>query len=135
MIGPPIRSLWRFTTEKRKTEEVLSGLAGYTVSFDGEKLFYMRGDSWFIAPVAELKTDAPDAPQGKPVNNGDMMATLDPRAEWQQMYRETWHIERDFFTIRTCMDLTSRRSKRNTSPIWMGWPRETNLRISRRNAG
>ena len=57
----------------------------------------MRGDSWFLAPVAELKTDAPDAPQGKPVNNGDMMATLDPRAEWQQMYRETWHIERDFF--------------------------------------
>jgi tricorn protease len=95
--GPPIRSLWRFTTEKRKTEEVLSGLAGYTVSFNGEKLFYMRGDNWFISPVAELKTDAPDAPQGKPVNNGDMMATLDPRAEWQQMYRETWHIERDFF--------------------------------------
>jgi tricorn protease len=95
--GPPIRSLWRFTTEKRKTEEVLSGLAGYTVSFNGEKLFYMRGDSWFIVPIAELKTDAPDAPQGKPVNNGDLMASLDLRAEWQQMYRETWHIERDFF--------------------------------------
>jgi tricorn protease len=95
--GPPIRSLWRFTTEKRKTEEVLSGLAGYGVSFNGEKLFYMRGDSWFLAPIAELKTDAPDGPQGKPVNNSDMMATLDPRAEWQQMYRETWHIERDFF--------------------------------------
>jgi tricorn protease len=95
--GPPIRSLWRFTTEKRKTEQVLSGLNGYTVSFNGEKLFYMRGDNWFIAPVADLKTDAPDAPQGKPVGNGGMMAMLDPRAEWRQMYRETWHIERDFF--------------------------------------
>ena len=95
--GPPIRSLWRFTTDKRKTEEVLSGLTGYLVSFDGEKLFYMRGDSWFLANVAELKADAPDAPQGKPVNNGSMMARLDPRAEWRQMYRETWHIERDFF--------------------------------------
>jgi len=95
--GPPIRSLWRFTTEKRKTEQVLSGLNGYTVSFNGEKLFYMRGDNWFIAPVADLKTDAPEAPQGKPVGNGGMMAMLDPRAEWRQMYRETWHIERDFF--------------------------------------
>ena len=95
--GPPIRSLWRFTTEKRKTEEILSGLAGYAVSFNGEKLFYMREDNWFLVPVADLKTDAPDAPQGKPVNNGDMMAMLDPCAEWQQMYRETWHIERDFF--------------------------------------
>ena len=95
--GPPIRSLWRFTTEKRKTEEILSGLTGYAVSFNGEKLFYMREDNWFLAPVADLKTDAPEAPQGKPVNNGDMMAMLDPCAEWQQMYRETWHIERDFF--------------------------------------
>ena len=95
--GPPIRSLWRFTTEKRKTEEMLSGLNGFAVSFNGEKLFYMRGDSWFIVPVADLKTDAADAPQGKPVNNGAMMATIDPRTEWKQMYRETWHIERDFF--------------------------------------
>ena len=52
--GPPIRSLWRFTTEKRKTEQVLSGLNGYTVSFNGEKLFYMRGDNWFIAPVTSM---------------------------------------------------------------------------------
>ena len=65
--------------------------------FNGEKLFYTRGDNWFLAPIADLKTDAPDAPQGKPVNNGGMMATIDPRAEWRQMYRETWHIERDFF--------------------------------------
>jgi tricorn protease len=26
-----------------------------------------------------------------------MFATVDPRAEWKQEYRETWHIERDFF--------------------------------------
>jgi tricorn protease len=95
--GPPIRSLWRFTTETRKTEEVLSGLAGYDVSFNGEKLFYMRGDNWFLVPAADLKPGSPDAPQGKPVNNGGMFAMVDPRLEWKQMYRETWHIERDFF--------------------------------------
>ncbi len=95
--GPPIRALWRFTTEKRQTEEILSGLTGYDVSFNGEKLFYMRGDSWFLAPIADLKPGSPDAPQGKPVNNGGMFAMVDPHLEWQQMYRETWHIERDFF--------------------------------------
>ena len=95
--GPPIRSLWRFTTEKRKTEEVLNNLTGFDISANHEQLFYMRGDSWFVAPIAELKTGSPDAPQGKPVNNGGMFASVDPRAEWKQMYRETWHIERDFF--------------------------------------
>jgi tricorn protease len=92
----PIRSLWRFTTEKRLTEEILSDLKDFRVSFDGEKLLYSRGDAWFIAPVAELKPGSPDAPQGKAVNNGGMLAVLDARATWKQLYRETWRIQRDF---------------------------------------
>jgi tricorn protease len=94
--GSPIRALWRFTTDKRLTEELLSGLTAFKVSFDGEKLFYSRQDNWFIAPTSELKPGSPDAPQGKPVNNGAMSAVLDPRAAWKQMYRETWHLQRDF---------------------------------------
>jgi tricorn protease len=94
--GPPIFALWRFTTEKRQTEEMLSGLNGYKVSFDGEKLGYGRQENWFLVAVADLKPGSPDAPQGKPVNNGGMSAIRDPRAEWQQMYRETWRLQRDF---------------------------------------
>jgi len=92
--GAPIRSLWRFTLEKRQTEEVLANLTDLSVSFNGEKLFYAHGDAYFIVPTSDLK---PGSTQGKPVNNGSMFATLDPRAEWKQEYRETWHIERDFF--------------------------------------
>jgi tricorn protease len=94
--GSAIRALWRFTTEKRQTEELLSGLASFKVSFDGEKLFYAREDNWFIAPIAELKPGSPDANPGKPVNNHGMMAVSDPRSAWKQMYRETWHLQRDF---------------------------------------
>jgi tricorn protease len=93
----PIRALWRFTLEKRQTEELLGELTDFRVSFDGEKLFYARKDGWFVAPTAELKAGAPDAPQGKPVNTGGMTALVDPRAEWRQMYRETWRLQRDFF--------------------------------------
>jgi tricorn protease len=95
--GAPIRSFWRFTTEKRETEEILRNLTDYTVSFNGEKLFYAHGDAYFLANISDLKPGSPDAPQGKPLNNGSMFATLDPRAEYRQMYRETWHIERDYF--------------------------------------
>jgi tricorn protease len=94
--GSPILALWRFTMEKRLTEEMLSGLTAFKVSFDGENLFYARQENWFLAPVADLKPGSPDAPQGKPVNNGGMSALLDPRAEWHQMYRETWRLQRDF---------------------------------------
>jgi tricorn protease len=93
---PPVLALWRFTIEKRLTEEILSGLTAFKVSFDGEKLFYSRQENWFLAPTADLKPGSPDAPAGKPVNNGGMTAVLDPRAEWKQMYRETWRLQRDF---------------------------------------
>ena len=33
---------------------------------------------------------------GKPLNLSQMQTTIDPRAEWKQMYHETWRIERDF---------------------------------------
>ncbi len=92
--GPPIRTLWRFTTKDRKTEDVLDELTGYRISFNGEKLFYMQKKSWFFVPTAELK---PGDSHGKPVNNNTMFAVIDPRAEWTQMYNETWRIERDFF--------------------------------------
>ncbi|MDQ2901822.1 MAG: protease, partial [Acidobacteriota bacterium] len=92
----PIRALWRFTVEKRQTEEILSELTTFKLSFDGEKLFYARQDSWFLAPVAELKPGSPDANPGKPVNNHGMMATIDPRSAWKQMYHETWRLQRDF---------------------------------------
>ena len=94
--GPPIFALWRFTAEKRETDEIASGVSAYKVSFDGEKLFYARQDSWFLAPTADLKGGSPDAPQGKPVNNGGMSAMVDRRAAWKQMFRESWHLQRDF---------------------------------------
>jgi tricorn protease len=94
--GSPIRALWRFTTEKRQTEEILTGLTGFKVSFNGEKLFYTRQENWFLAPIAELKPGSPDANPGKPVNNHGMMATLDHRSAWKQMYHETWRVQRDF---------------------------------------
>ncbi len=92
--GPPIRALWRFTTESRKTEQVLTDIGSYGVSFNGEKLFYTQHDDWFTIAASDLK---PGESHGKPVNNHEMYATIDPRAEYAQMYRETWRIERDFF--------------------------------------
>ena len=94
--GPGIRSLWRFTLDKRKTEEVLTNLDAFVVSADGSKVLYARQPAWFIAPADDLKPGAPEATPGKPLNMGGMQSMVDPRAEWKQMYHETWRIERDF---------------------------------------
>jgi tricorn protease len=94
--GPGIRALWRFTTEKRDTDEMLRNIDAFFVSANGEKLLYAKGDSWILAAASDLKPGSPDGTPGKPLNMGAMQAVIDPRAEWKQMYRETWRIERDF---------------------------------------
>ena len=96
--GPPVMpSVWRFTLETRKTEDVLHGVGGLVGSFDGEKLLYRKGEGYFIAAVTDLKPEAADGTPGKPLKMDGMRAKVDPRAEWKQMYAETWRVEREFF--------------------------------------
>ena len=57
-------------------------------------MLYARKGGWTIAPADDLKPGN-DSP-GKPLNLGGMQTTIDPRAEWRQIYHETWRIERDF---------------------------------------
>ena len=90
-----IHAVWRFTLEKRKTEEILDDVNTFVVSSDGSKILYGQHDSWAITPADELKPG--NEHPGKPLNLAGMETTIDPRAEWKQMFDETWRIERDFF--------------------------------------
>ncbi|HVZ82117.1 MAG TPA: PDZ domain-containing protein [Terracidiphilus sp.] len=92
--GAPIRALWRFTLEKREPEQVLSDIDGFTVSADASKVMYARHGSYTIAAADELKPG--NNGPGKPLNLHGMQTTIDLRAEWNQIYHETWRIERDF---------------------------------------
>jgi tricorn protease len=93
--GSGVRAVWRFTLEKRKPEIILSDVDAFIVSFDGSKVLYARkGNICSIAPADDLKPGS-DSP-GKPLNLGNLETVIDPRAEWRQMYHETWRIERDF---------------------------------------
>jgi len=91
-----LRSVWKFTLTDRKTEEVLHNVGGFVVSFDGEKVLYNRGEAFSIAGMDELKPGGADGSPGKMLRVGEMQAKIDPRAEWRQMYRETWRIEWEF---------------------------------------
>ena len=93
--GPGIHAIWRFTLEKRKPEIVLSDVDAFIVSFDGSKVLYARkGAICSIASADDLKPG--DSAPGKPLNLGNLETVIDPRAEWRQMYHETWRIQRDF---------------------------------------
>jgi tricorn protease len=83
----------KWDLKTRKVDRFLEGIASAgAVSFNGEKVLYRRGEQWFVAGTAQ----PPKPGEGALKLDGIEMRT-DPRAEWRQMYREVWRIERDFF--------------------------------------
>ena len=83
----------RFDMDKRRAEKILDGVTAFDVSANGEKmLFGQAGGRFTIASTVQ-----PLKPGEGVLNVGEMEVYIDPRAEWQQMYREAWRIQRDFF--------------------------------------
>jgi tricorn protease len=100
--GQPVgATLHRFDLEKRKLDKLLDNISGFDVSANSEKALYRQGPNWFIASTATLGhptppgASSPGAPQM--LKLGGLEVYVDPRAEWGQMYREAFRIERDFF--------------------------------------
>jgi tricorn protease len=90
--APPKFTLSRFDLAKRKLEPFAQTRGVPVVSRDGEKLLYRSGEKWFLVGT----TAAPKPGEGALAGVEGMEVRIDPRAEWRQMYREVWRIERDF---------------------------------------
>ncbi len=90
--GPRQLIISKFDFKTRKTDLVIGGVTVFTLSANGEKMLYRQGEQWFITG-AEAPAKAGDGA----LKMADMEVYVDPRAEWNQMYREVWRIERDFF--------------------------------------
>jgi tricorn protease len=98
-----------YDLKERKDEVLLTGATSFKLSFDGSKLLYSgtgSDDDDDDNPGPRTRTfgiiDA--KPSGSPHKLGDgalnlssMDMRIDPRAEWKQMFNETWRQERDFF--------------------------------------
>ena len=95
----------RFDLKTREEETLAEGIEEFQLSADRKKLLYRSGEpggrSRPVAPPAAGRLGIVDA--GK-FNKGDGALNLDavsvrvePRAEWPQILREAWRINRDYF--------------------------------------
>ncbi|MBS0373963.1 MAG: PD40 domain-containing protein [Proteobacteria bacterium] len=91
--GPPPVSVSRFDFKTRKLEPFIKAADGgtFSVSADGSKALYGLQKKWFVVAADKEAKDGDGALKLEDVN-----LRIEPRAEWQQIYREAWRIERDF---------------------------------------
>jgi len=83
-----------FDLKERKADAFVERVLGYWISADGKKLMYRSGDGKRFAIVG---TDKKPAPDDGVLNLDTMTVRVDPKAEWQQIFREAYRIQRDFF--------------------------------------
>ena len=83
--------LIRYDLAQRKRSVEVEALDDYAVSGNGARLAYRIGESLKIKPAGEPDADALS------VDLDRIQVTVEPRAEWSQMYHETWRLMRDNF--------------------------------------
>jgi len=93
---PGTLRLQRYQLKDRAAAPFLEGsIRSYSVSADKKKLLYQAGDGanrWGV-----VATERPAKVGDGPLNVAQLEMQVDPRAEWAQIYRETWRIQREYF--------------------------------------
>jgi tricorn protease len=83
--------LIRYDLAQRRRSVEIEAVDDYVVSGDGARLAYRTGGPLEIKPVGQ-----PDA-EAVSVDLDRIEVTVEPPAEWRQMYHETWRLMRDNF--------------------------------------
>jgi tricorn protease len=114
-LSGPLRgespALHAYDLKERKDAVLISPATNFALSFDGKKILYAAprgpagGDEEEGAPGAQTYGIIDAKPPGKEpykagegaLNLASMRAEVDPRAEWDQIFKEVWRQERDYF--------------------------------------
>jgi tricorn protease len=84
----------RYSLEEREGKEFLKGVQNVTTSSDGKKLLYRAGTQWGV-----VETDTGTKSVGDGSLDMNLSMRVDPRAEWDQMFREAWRFQRDYLYV------------------------------------
>jgi len=128
MAGAPTgMTIHRYDLKARKSDVPLAGVSSFQMSSGGEKALYRQGENWIIAALRPMAGGpggptpaAPTPPaggaaQGALKTNG-IEIRVDPVAEWKQMYREAWRVERDWFYDRNMHGLDLKAAEKQYEP-------------------
>ncbi len=86
-------SLYQFDLDKKEHKEITGGVNQFRLSADGKKIMVQTPDGSY-----SIIDPAPGAKIGDwKLDLSGMTATINPKEEWKQLYKEAWRLERDFF--------------------------------------
>ncbi len=83
--------LYLYNIEKKKLTSVAKGIQGFTISHDGKKLLLAKKSNFQI-----ISAGHPAGKEGR-ISLAKLSMRLDRKAEWHQIFNESWRLIRDNF--------------------------------------
>ncbi|OON80846.1 S41 family peptidase [Streptomyces tsukubensis] len=93
----PKTVLERYDLGQQRIEELAGEAHHFAVTGDGKRVLLWTGDTLRVVPSDRRASSDEDSDSNITVDLGRVRQTLDPAAEWRQMYAETGRIMRDNF--------------------------------------
>lgn len=96
-----------YDLENLKQDRLVDGISSFAVSSDGKTLVYRAGNRLRVIKAGdkppEAKSGAKDSGKGGRHNGWidleRVKVSVCPSAEWQQMFREAWRLQREHFWV------------------------------------
>lgn len=118
IAGP--QTLYEFDLKTQKTRKLATGVTSFRMADDGVHILYAKSDKgsecWFIA-----KADALPKKHGLKLDTESMRVWVNPREEWETVYREAWRVMDEFFYDPNLHGLDAERTEK------LYWPYVKNL--------
>ena len=96
--------LHAYDFKEQKKETLVSGINDFQLSRDLKTLVYAGGMRLRVIKAGKkAEGDSKSGPKGRPsrqngwIDLSRVKASVIPTAEWHQMYREAWRLQRDYF--------------------------------------
>jgi len=96
--GRGIVESYEFDTQKQ--DRLADGVSDFWIGRDGKTLLYQAGDRLRVLKAGEK---APEKKEDKPgresgwIDLGRVKVSIQPAAEWKQMFQEAWRLQREQF--------------------------------------
>ena len=97
-------TLHAYDFKEQKKETLVSGIDDFQLSRDGKTLVYSDGNRLRVIKAGKkAEADSKSGSRGRPsrqsgwIDLNRIKASVIPTAEWHQMYREAWRLQRDYF--------------------------------------
>ncbi len=93
----PSSTLMRFDFKEKKADTFLEDVTSYAVSRDGKKVAVRRKKGSLYAFKLAAKGPKDDELKEAEIQLAPIRESVEPRAEWQQIFDESWRMMRDLY--------------------------------------